>query len=1675
MRDVLISVSPNPSTNVKKAQLEKHLFDRRQAQLDSDTERVDPNSKLGQLFAKIADNFILTVENVHFRFEDTLSRQPSWGIETHPERCFSLGVTLDHFELRGVVLGPGGEWEPRCAKEQQRFLNKTAVIGAATSRTAEQRGEHALRLTHPYGLGIYVQHGERPLRSDDISKWKADMRGYIAAADDPTENDWILGPIAAACKISVDTAAAKRKPSSSRIWSTQQLPAVARAAWVQHELTKTNVVVVAVQMTEQHDLLRLCWAFETEKDATVFEALHFAGESLADSAGAACRPLQAAAVVDCQYERARGETVSERGVVLLRWTNAGSKRRASSVRYTLWMESSGEGEAEPLRCSTMTGAQLAEFLESTAVPKPTVSKNSTKDAANTQVDDHRRKGEKRDGAHTELEVRTRHVNVNLHHRTLLDLIAMQNWYSNVERWRQASALRPTCDDGKAMSVLQAPRAWWQFAINAVIGFLPSHIFKTKLRMYIDGALEYDGLFKRKYSNAEYAAGRGDGRPWYQPLREHEHARLDELEEFLPLQMVLKRREAMWQELREEGKHDEVRRRDVIEAEVSLLGVAAQEWTARPEGDCVLASNWAHFEGARGKLKRQWLVLAEVRSEQPTRFSGWLEMRELLPDGALPTSGVRLWFRLKGAALSWYTDTDEKTKPAGMIGISVVEEVRQVPDSADTFELVVGSSGRRIRLTCETFKELKQWLASIDGALKHVPVREEGDRWLLVYNKLSDSKATEVLPLKQWSYTLEAPRKAKKGMQHSYELSIGLVNSSVRKCVLGCTTEDEADFLGLMAHIKPEAAGSILGNSSVRAVKRTGIDIATGGADADAELEDDDEDDDSVLAPRSPLGKSPASLDGAEDDGRSSLISLQKIVVHVERVSVSCGVRDTSWLSVDFRQLELSTTTWSQSGVPTTTLTASVQDIQVEDLYTRDSSHPQLICRLADDVHGCNDDPMLRFLFKTTYSQPEPIQPPAASADCTDETPSSATTVGSVDKLKLSISEDSEGQLETYVQAVMQPTQLVLNAHILPVMASFLALREYEGFSKISKQLSASVTRLFARFEQMTLPSVDATVDGAGNGAADGEPKPLVNTVLTNTRVLLKLEGFELVLADDLSTMRDDASAVVLRMESFRVAHTDYHSPRSALGAKRHVDAEAGWSQRIDASEMDGIIPLEGHASKIEVFCCHRDDYSRNRQVILQPVTANISLHISAKTGRVQEWLNLHVAVDTLDVHFSTKALVVLVKVLLSSSRLEGHYVSRALKLAAKAQETTVGGTNDAAHSAAAAHAGVASSVGDGANAEAAASLLVTTSESAASALVRAKLDVQKMRLTVEAGGANSSDGSSVPLNHLQVEIVDLMMRMVITDSEVVMRYQILRLNAFRSSGTNQQAEGEGRICTADVPFGVCHIVRTLSPGDEAAEAQADGADFAGLSHGESRWLYNTADPNRLVCFTTLKDLLRVASPVKGPQEITQLLPLLTVAARMATLKAGLAALAGGAVPASALASTLWGGIGELQQLLQGRPCADETRQSGSLSHLLGSDLAEAGINVAKELLGEQLWQSLVPTLRHIADFADTATATEQRSRLGREVAAAVGAGGTVTTSRSNNSMTIQFGAPAQAGAASTQSTTAEAVEAADFSALGAAELELLCVSLGAASGGERTKDELLVLLKEQLLEGRMRR
>jgi hypothetical protein len=238
--DVLLSLSPNPRTCIKKAQLEKHLFE--WDQLEQEPKPIDPHSRAGALLGKIADNICITLEDVHVRFEDALSRQPSWRSVSDASRCFSLGLTLDSFTLEGCIIGPTGRWEVGQAKGALRFVNKLATVGtdgggSCPSRAANPGSPIAPRASdgaspvgactaapddrhlHPSGLGVYLHHGERALRQEpDSEAWRAEMRRYIARASQPTGNSWMVGPFTTVCRLSLDKNLQRFTRCRSRIW-----------------------------------------------------------------------------------------------------------------------------------------------------------------------------------------------------------------------------------------------------------------------------------------------------------------------------------------------------------------------------------------------------------------------------------------------------------------------------------------------------------------------------------------------------------------------------------------------------------------------------------------------------------------------------------------------------------------------------------------------------------------------------------------------------------------------------------------------------------------------------------------------------------------------------------------------------------------------------------------------------------------------------------------------------------------------------------------------------------------------------------------------------------------------------------------------------------------------------------------------------------------------------------------------------------------------------------------------------------------------------------------------------------------------------------------------------------------------------------------------------------------
>ena len=121
--------------------------------------------------------------------------------------------------------------------------------------------------------------------------------------------------------------------------------------------------------------------------------------------------------------------------------------------------------------------------------------------------------------------------------------------------------------------------------------------------------------------------------------------------------------------------------------------------------------------------------------------------------------------------------------------------------------------------------------------------------------------------------------------------------------------------------------------------------------------------------------------------------------------------------------------------------------------------------------------------------------------------------------------------------------------------------------------------------------------------------------------------------------------------------------------------------------------------------------------------------------------------------------------------------------------------------------------------------------------------------------------------------------------------------------------------------------------------------------------------------------------VARPDEVDQIVPLLMSGAKLATIKTGIAALSGGRI---APGSKMWAGIDELKIITE-QAKADAISEGRGQYQGLTTDLASAGLSIAKNVIGEEIWNSLIPTVRYAVDFADTATATaneQVKAKLG---------------------------------------------------------------------------------------------
>eukprot|EP01047_Picozoa_sp_COSAG01_P079546 COSAG01_NODE_15134_length_1370_cov_1.723839_1_plen_339_part_01 len=173
VKQVLVTVSPNPNVNTRRARLRAH---ERQWQRAGLQEEFDLDSTTGKIVQKLVDNVQIVVDNIHIRLEDTHTSQTrprSAFADTGcdgAQACYASGLVIDSFRLRSfVVNGEGSKWQETCVKKIQRFLSKKIEFG----RSSRSGG-----ISGASGIGLYVHSGEQPMADPGSSSWREAMLAF---------------------------------------------------------------------------------------------------------------------------------------------------------------------------------------------------------------------------------------------------------------------------------------------------------------------------------------------------------------------------------------------------------------------------------------------------------------------------------------------------------------------------------------------------------------------------------------------------------------------------------------------------------------------------------------------------------------------------------------------------------------------------------------------------------------------------------------------------------------------------------------------------------------------------------------------------------------------------------------------------------------------------------------------------------------------------------------------------------------------------------------------------------------------------------------------------------------------------------------------------------------------------------------------------------------------------------------------------------------------------------------------------------------------------------------------------------------------------------------------------------------------------------------------------------
>jgi hypothetical protein len=134
-------------------------------------------------------------------------------------------------------------------------------------------------------------------------------------------------------------------------------------------------------------------------------------------------------------------------------------------------------------------------------------------------------------------------------------------------------------------------------------------------------------------------------------------------------------------------------------------------------------------------------------------------------------------------------------------------------------------------------------------------------------------------------------------------------------VLGCPNDEQEreGYTAIIGHLKPNATEEEL-------VDTTELLKKAHAADAGQDEDEDDDDDDEPGTPQTAVGlrnsmslAGTMSSDGRTRSSRTNLL-MQKIQLQVAKFSVSFGMRDDSFFSVNFGDVKLQTSAWERGAI-----------------------------------------------------------------------------------------------------------------------------------------------------------------------------------------------------------------------------------------------------------------------------------------------------------------------------------------------------------------------------------------------------------------------------------------------------------------------------------------------------------------------------------------------------------------------------------------------------------------------------------------------------------------------------------------------------------------------------------------------------------------------------------------